>query len=147
MYVFFSSFGPYVLSCRKTNGKIWMNAKHKNKWQASRVKKTDRPRNKIVNEDWWQRLVREMYLHTSHSLFNPPSFASAQSPSITGQLYPPVRVQHWCLFSIHYLALISDATGKWQNWNPGRTFCSIHHGKKIALISVSYDSSKGSIFI
>lgn len=84
------------------------------KWR----KKTDGPRNKIVNEDWWQRLVREMYLHMSHSLFNPPSFTSAQSPSITGQLYPPMCA---ALVSFFHPLLCSYLWYHWKNDKTGTT--------------------------
>lgn len=78
--------------------------RRKNRWMPvnehgnrQTKKKTDGPRNKIVNEDWWWRLVREMYLLTSHSFPNPPSIASAQSSSITDQMYPQC-VQLRCHF-------------------------------------------------
>ena len=72
--------------------KIQVNAsKWTREWETGRQKKrTDRPRNKIVNEARWWRLVREMYLLTSHSFPNPPPFVSAQSRSITDQMYSPV---------------------------------------------------------
>lgn len=40
------------------------------------------------------------------------------------------------VISIRHFALTSGVTGKWQNWNHSRTFCSTHHRQKIALFSL-----------
>lgn len=146
---FYKLFKPSLLSWGVQAIKYgWMQSTRKSDRQA--VKKTDGPRNKIVNEDWWQRLVREMYLRTSHSLPNPPSFTSAQSPSITDQLYPPVCAT---LVSFPSTALLlslvpleNDKTGTTAELSvpcsAGRKLPSFH-----SFWSISCSCSRGSIFI